>query len=316
MPRKFPLRIRAQYLNKGMNMDLMKGVSAPQLTPINADGSINYDRYTELSARLSKEGVKGIFVCGTTGEFVNLTAEERRQLLLAARLGAGKDTRLMYNVTALNIADIRMYIEWAKKHEADCVSVTPPYYHSYDAEALTSYFCTIAHAAEGMPVYLYNIPGMVKNVISPDILRKVCSQCNNIKGLKDSSMDYQTFLEFRIATQGQAGFELITGNDAQVLAALQYGGAGGMIAMAGVFPELCESIFTLWEKGLIAEARKTQDKVLQLRSLARRIMPVMAHKEMLRLQGFDMGPARFPFRNLNERERREIRETLEKLDLL
>lgn len=297
-------------------MGLMHGISAPQLTPMKPDGSVNYDRYAELSNRLAKGGIQGIFVCGTTGEFVNLTSQERLGLLRAARQGAGDGVRLMYNITALNLNDIRMYIEHAKSEGADCLSVTPPYYHNYDAKALTSYFCTIANMAEGMPVYLYNIPGMAKNPIAPAVLRQVCDTCENVAGLKDSSMDYQTFLEFRLAVQDKPGFELITGNDAQVLATLLYGGAGGVIAMSSVFPELCESIYTSWREGRMDDARQAQDTVLQLRSLVRRVMPIMAHKEILRLLGFDIGPARFPLRELNDTERLEIRRTLEQLQLL
>lgn len=297
-------------------MGLMRGISAPQLTPMKADGSVDYDRYAALSAYLAKGGIQGIFVCGTTGEFVNLTAEERRQLLIAARQGAGNDVRLLYNVTALNLQDIRMYIDWAKQQGADCLSVTPPYYHGYDAKALINYFTTVAKMAEGMPVYLYNIPVMAKNPITPTILSAVCNECENVLGLKDSSMDFQTFLEFRLALQDKPEFELITGNDAQVLATLQYGGAGGVIAMASVFPELAESIYTLFNEGRMDEARRAQDTVMQLRGLVRRIMPIMTHKEILRLKGFDMGPARFPLRDLTDAERADVRATLEKLNVL
>ena len=51
-------------------MGLMQGISAPQLTPFKPDGSVDYDRYAALSARLAQAGIDGIFVCGTTGEFV------------------------------------------------------------------------------------------------------------------------------------------------------------------------------------------------------------------------------------------------------
>ena len=297
-------------------MGLMQGISAPQLTPFCSDGSIDYDRYSVLSRRLADAGLTGIFVCGTTGEFVNLTLEERKRLLPAARAGAGANTRLMYNVTALNLTDLRELIEWAKANEADCLSVTPPFYHGYDAEALTAYFCTVAKMAEGMPIYLYNIPGMVKNVITPAVLRRVCDSCPNVRGLKDSSMDYQTFLEFQLSVRDVEAFELITGNDAQVLTALQAGGAGGVIAMASVFPELCQSIYTLWQSGQLEKAKEAQTTVMQLRSLVRRVMPIMAHKEILRLTGFDMGPARFPIRELNTHEKEEVRHSLTALGLL
>ena len=297
-------------------MSLMRGISAPQLTPFTADGRVDPERYALLSQKLSDAGLTGIFVCGTTGEFVNLTMAERKELLKAARAGAGSKTRLMYNVTALNLEDLRSLIEWAKANGADCLSVTPPFYHGYDAAALTAYFRTVAHMAEGMPVYLYNIPGMVKNVITPAVLKSVCDACENVRGLKDSSMDYQTFLEFQLAVGDDEDFELITGNDAQVLTALEGGGAGGVIAMASVFPELCQSIYDLWASGRKDEAKKAQTTVMQLRSLVRRVMPIMAHKEVLRLTGFEMGPARFPLRELTPAEKDEVRRTLSALQLI
>ena len=78
-----------------------------------------------------------------------------------------------------------------------------------------------------MPVYLYNMPGMTHNPLTPDVLKKVCAQCENVVGIKDSSMDHMTFLDFQMA-QPREDFELITGNDAQLLTALMAGGAGGV----------------------------------------------------------------------------------------
>lgn len=295
-------------------MGMMSGISAPQLTPFKADGSVDYDKYTELSAWIASSGVKGIFVCGTTGEFANLTLDERKQLLKAARAGAGKDVRLMYNVTALNLTDMKSLIEWAKDNGADCLSVTPPFYHSYDAVALTAYFTKAAELAEGMKLYLYNIPGMAKNPISPAVLA-AAARCENIVGVKDSCMDHQNLLEY-MAQVKKPGFEFITGNDAQVVTAMLAGADGGVIAMAGVYPKLCQSIYDLYQAGELQQAVAAQNKVMGLRSIARSIMPVMAHKEMLRLQGFDMGPARFPFRELNDAEKAAVRTGLEKLELL
>lgn len=68
-----------------MGRTLFSGISAPQLTPFYDDGEVNYGEYTRLTRYLVDGGVDGIFVCGSTGEFVNLTMEERKGLLLAAK---------------------------------------------------------------------------------------------------------------------------------------------------------------------------------------------------------------------------------------
>lgn len=294
---------------------LFPGISAPQLTPFLDNGEVNYDEYTRLTSFLVKGGVKGVFVCGTTGEFANLTIEERKKLLKAAKKGADAPCRILYNITALNLRDVRELVSWAKEQGADGVSLTAPYYHSYDARALISYFTAISELADPLPVYLYNIPSMVHNVITPEILEQVCRSCGNVWGIKDSSMDFMTFLNFQMA-EVQNPLEILTGNDAQVLTALQAGGSGAVIAMAGVFPELCCSIYENYKNGNTDRAREVQNTVLKLRELVRGTIPVTAHKEMLMMQGFSMGKARFPFRDLTEKERERIRTQVTALGLV
>lgn len=297
-----------------MGKTMFSGISAPQLTPFYDDGEVNYEEYTRLTCFLADGGVDGIFVCGTTGEFVNLTMDERKRLLLAAKKGAGDNCRILYNVTAMNLKDIDELICWAKEYGADAVSVTPPYYHKYDSMALTDYFVKVAALAGPLPVYLYNIPSMASNAITPEVLKNVCSSCKNIRGIKDSSMDFMMFLKFQMAAPDK-DFEVLTGNDAQVLTALQAGGSGAVVAMAGVYPRLCREIYDSYRRGETAKARAAQDTVLKLRELVRGTIPVVAHKEMLKMQGFCMGKSRFPLRELTEQERGQIHSVLRELSL-
>ena len=297
-----------------MGRQLFSGISAPQLTPFYDDGEVNYEEYTRLTRFLVDGGVDGIFVCGTTGEFVNLTMDERKRLLLAAKEGAGSGCKILYNVTAMNLKDMDELICWAKDHGADAVSITPPYYHKYDSMALTDYFVKVSAMAEPLPVYLYNIPSMALNAITPEVLTAVCSTCKNVRGIKDSSMDFMMFLKFQMAAP-DTDFEVLTGNDAQVLTALQAGGNGAVIAMSGVYPRLCKKIYDSYRQGRPAEARSAQDTVLKLRELVRGTMPVVAHKEMLKLQGFRMGKSRFPLRELTIKEREQIHSVLRELSL-
>jgi len=293
----------------------LKGLIAPQLTPFNADESVNYSEYTRLTSFLTHNGADGVFVCGTSGEFVNLELEERMKLMAAARKGVSEDGTILFNVTALNLNDVKKLCDCARAEGADAVSFTPPFYHVYDEEALVSFFQRCIEKAGDMPVYLYNMPGMTKNPITPAILKRVCSSCPTIKGIKDSSMDYMTFLEFQNCHIGD-DFNVITGNDAQVLTTLMAGADTAVIAMVNVFPALCKSIFTLYGKGDIQGAREAQDKVMELRKLVRSIMPIVSHKEMLKLAGFDMGPSRFPFRNLRKEEKERISKEIERLGLM
>ncbi|WP_024295149.1 dihydrodipicolinate synthase family protein [Lacrimispora indolis] len=295
-----------------MKLVTLEGISAPVLTPFYENGKVNTTEYTRLIEYIAGSGIKGIFVGGTSGEFVNLRIEERKNLLLAAKEGVRKETTLLFNVTSMNEQELFSLIEWAKKKGADAVSVTAPYYHKYDEKALCQYFEKVANIAEGLPVYLYNMSGMTNNPITAKMLKEVSERCTNICGIKDSSMDFMTLLNYQAVIERE-DFEVITGNDAQVLSALFAGAAGGIIAIASVYPELTLEIWNGYRNGDLEGARRAQKTVLQIRELFRSIMPTITHKEALKLKGFDMGPARFPFRDLGEEEKLCLEKGLEKL---
>lgn len=293
----------------------LKGISAPLFTPFHESGSVNTEEYARLTHYVSSCGIGGVFVGGTSGEFVNLRARERISLLKAAKEGVCDGAMLMFNVTSMNEAELLLLMEAAKKEGADAVSVTAPYYHKYDEAALHLYFHRISEVADGMPVYLYNMSGMTNNPISHQLFQRIAGDCPNIRGIKDSSMDFMTLLKY-LAFVDHPGLEVITGNDAQVLPTLLAGGAGGIIATACVYPELSQSIWSYYVSGDLERASKAQDLVLKIRELFRSVMPVMAHKEALNLQGFHMGPARFPFRSLTVEEKNRLAVGLNRLGMV
>lgn len=264
---------------------------------------------------MTDHGVKGIFVTGTTGEFVNLTIEERKKLLVSTRQSVPSDVTVMFNATAMNKEDIAQLCRWGKQEGADAISFTAPYYHKYDAKAMVEYFKTCTSIAGSMPVYLYNMSGMTGNPITPEILKDVVDNCKNVKGIKDSSMDFMNIMEYKKIINDDT-FEILTGNDAQVLYSLCAGAVGALIALSGIFPQLSVSIYQDFLKGDIEHAKSSQDTLMELRSICRKIMPIMAHKAMLSLQGFEMGPARFPMRNLTQEEIKYIETQVNKLEII
>lgn len=297
-----------------MKERLMGGITAPLLTPFCEDGNIDYKEYARLVLFVTDNGVHNLFVGGTTGEFVNLAADERKRLLAVACDNRSSETKVMFNVTAMNQEEMEDFCQWARQCGADAVSVTAPYYHKYDKEALIQYFCKCADLAGEIPLYLYNMPGMTTNPITPDILGRLAERCPNLGGIKDSSMDFMMILEYQEAVRGYS-VEIVTGNDAQILTTLQAGGDGAVAALAGVYPELTSCIWNSFLDGKLDEAREAQNKVMDLRRLCRDVMPVMSHKYLLELRGFQMGKARFPMRDLNEREKETIRNYIKRLGL-
>ncbi len=293
----------------------MKGISAPVVTPMNSDGSVNYSEFESICKFVTEQGVHGLFVTGTTGEFINLTLDERKKLLSVARRAVSDTTTIMFNTTAMNKYDIADLCTWGKNEGADAFSFTAPYYHKYDAAALLSYFKECSELAGNTPVFLYNMSTMTGNPISPELLKNVVDSCPNVKGVKDSSMDFMNILEYKSIINNDS-FEIITGNDAQVFSTLQAGGSGGLIALAGIFPKISAEIYNSFIQGDLKKAEAAQNTIMALRGICRKVMPIMSHKAMLALQGFDLGPARFPLRDLRQDEIDLIAKEVKNLGIL
>ena len=292
----------------------LKGILAPIVTPYTDDGRVDYEAQKEIASYILASGVNGILVGGTNGEFANLTMEERVTMLEELR-NAFSEASLLFNVSALNPEGLGRYIAEAKKNGADAITSTAPYFHHYDDNALFLYFSYIAEKAGELPVYLYNIPGMSGNPLSASLVKRLAEKYENIRGIKDSSMDLMTLIGYRAAVR-RDDFEISTGNDAIVMHSLLSGADGGVIASASVFPSLASSMYRAWKEGNTVLAMEKQNLIMEVRSLFRSVMPIMAHKEALALQGYRVGGARLPLRNLTNEEKKKVKDRLEELELI
>lgn len=290
-----------------------KGITVPVLTPCTGDGRLDEGRFCEHIAFLEQAGIAGIFIGGTTGEFVNFSAEERmRQLELAQNSASHLD--VLYNITSMNRREMEQHIAFAAERGVSCVSVTAPIYHKYDRAALMEYFAEVSEMSRGLTLFIYNMPDMTGNPIAASMLPELIRQCGNLKGVKDSSMNFTNLQEFRAAVP--EWFEIVTGNDAEILASLQLGCKGAIVALANVYPELCVGICECFRSGDLDMARAYQKELVKLRQACRATVPVMSHKYLLELRGMPMGSAHFPMRELSGSEKELLREAAESADRL
>lgn len=291
-------------------MNHFGGITAPLFIPVREDGKTDYRALDNYILFLKEREIKNIFVGGTSGEFVNFSREERAEQLKHIS-SVFTDLNILYNVTGVNYQDLVYHIATAKDVGCGSVSVTAPYFHKYDYLALKQYFETISSLTDGLDLYLYNIPAMTGNPITPALVKELCETCPNIKGIKDSSMDFTNLEELLITVPER--FQIITGNDAEILAGLRGGCVGAIVALANVFPEICLAIYHNYMMRNEDKAWKYQAAIIKARNACRSIMPIMSHKYLLELRGINMGTAHFPLRELNENEREKLRKVSEEL---
>jgi 4-hydroxy-tetrahydrodipicolinate synthase len=288
------------------------GVNPALVTPFTKDDGIDEGALRGL-LRFVRPHVDGVVPCGTTGEFVNMSHEERRQVLEICLDEVGEEIPVIAGTGA---ASTREAIELARHAQeagaTACLVVTPYYLHPSD-KGVYQHFYEVAKSVD-LPVILYNIPQAVDAYIPREVLEDL-SEIDNIVGLKDSSGNLPYMMEVLEMTQGR--LDVLVGHDEVVLPALAGGCRGMILASAQVFPEIWQDVFGKVQEGDIEGARQAQRKVQKLARIFVRHGGGVAVKAALNMIGVQVGRPRRPMKPVGgaliHETRAEIQLELEKL---
>ena len=291
-----------------MQFNLLKGIVVATLTPFKQDGAIDFSALDELNDFLLDSGVHGLFPCGSTGEGVFMNIEERKAVALSTVKRVNGRIPVVIHTGTLMTNDAVELTKHAREIGAVGAALIPPYYYKMDNTCILDYYRAVASSVPDFPIYLYNIPSNVTNVIAPEVLAKLMEEFPNVVGIKDSSMDFMNFINFQQAAP--AGLCSMMGNDAQIYSCLLMGGSGGVSATATAFPETVVEIYDSLLKGDREKALAAQDKVIKLRAIFRSLMPIPAYKEVLKWRGLNAGIPRRPLRPLTAAESDSLRSSL------
>lgn len=291
-----------------MEFHTLKGIIVATLTPFLEDGRIAFEALDEMNDFLVEKKVHGLFPCGSTGEGVFMNNEERKAVALrTVRRVAGRIPVVVHTGT-LRPGDAVELTRHAREIGAVGAALIPPYYYKMDNTCILEYYRAVARSTPDFPIYLYNIPSNVTNVIAPEVLAKLMEEFPNVVGVKDSSMDFMNFINFQQAAPRKLC--ALMGNDAQIYSGLLMGGSGGVSATASAFPEPVVDIYENVISGNYEKALAAQDKVIKLRAIFRSFLPIPAYKQVLKWRGFKAGMPRVPLRPLTEAEAEKLRGSL------
>jgi dihydrodipicolinate synthase/N-acetylneuraminate lyase len=287
-----------------MNFKL-EGVIPALLTPFTKGGvSVDYDRAAAFAEHLAKQGVHGLFVCGTTGEGPLMTVEERKQILEVVIQAVGKKIKVIAHTGCFDTASTVELTKHAAKAGAQAAGVFAPGFFGYDYDALKAHFKAVANSAKDLPILLYDIPGCAKNGLSRQLIVDLATNVDNIVGMKDSTGSIQHFNDVLI--HAPKGFIAINGVDEYSMQALVAGGNGSVASTANVVPEIFLSIFNNVRKGDLKKAWASQMQLSQACNTFRYGAMVARYKEGVRLRGFDPGYVRPPQRELTAAEKKVL----------
>ena len=297
-------------------MEKIKGLIDAPFTPFHEDGSLNLAPIPEYAALLARNGLKGVFINGSSGEGYMLTEEERMQLAEAWMAAVPRDFKVIVHVGSTSVMSSRRLAEHAQKIGAWGIgAMATPFPKIGNIEQLCRYCEEIASAAPELPFYYYHIPAFNGAFLSMyDFLKAVDGRIPNFAGIKYT---FESLYEYNRCRRYQNGkFDMLHGQDETILPCLAMGGAQGGIGGTTNYNGRClTGILEAWEKGDLEKARQLQDFAQDVIDVICNFRGnIVGGKRIMKLIGLDLGPNRVPFMSVTDEEEQELRRQLEAID--
>ncbi|MFJ5143860.1 4-hydroxy-tetrahydrodipicolinate synthase [Curtobacterium sp. NPDC088465] len=277
------------------------------VTPFHDDESLDLDQMRLHTDRAVRAGADGVFCLGTNGEFFQQTEDERLAVLEAVVDATGGRVPVYGGAGAVGTKETVRIAQRMQASGADVLSVITPYFAAASQDELYRHFAAVAGAVD-IPVLIYNIPARTGNTITPATVARL-AEIDNIAGVKDSSGNFDAILQLIELTDPEH-FAVLAGTDSLVLPTLQAGGAGGITAVANVYPRTMVEITRKWAAGDLEGARAAQASIRPLRNLFALGNPNTIVKAATNAAGEPVGPCRAPFNLLSEAALEKIADTV------
>jgi 4-hydroxy-tetrahydrodipicolinate synthase len=232
------------------------------VTPMQPDGSIDFDAWTRLLEFQISNGTSGIVVAGSTGESAAVTDAELGELLLRARSVIGRRAQLIANTgtcdTQSSCARAREFS--SSKYQVDALLVATPSYVRPTQEGLFRHFSAVAQSSSA-PVLLYNVPGRTAVDMLPTTVARL-SRVGGIAGIKEAVGDTARVRE--LAATCAADFRIISGDDLTAREAIGVGAAGVISVTANVAPRAMADMVAAAMRGDRAAATQVDQRLVAL----------------------------------------------------
>lgn len=298
-----------------MEFQKITGLIDAPFTPMDAEGNINLAPIPAYAKMLKDNGLKGVFINGSSGEGYMLTDEERMSLAEAWVKAAPADFKVIVHVGSCCARSSRRLAEHAAKIGAWGIgAMAPPFPKIARVEELVKYIEEIAAGAPDLPFYYYHIPAFNGAYLSMvDFLKAIDGRVPNFAGIKYTFESLYEYNQCRLYADGK--FDMLHGQDETILPCLAMGGArGGIGGTTNYNGRELTAIIDAWNRGDIEAARRHQN-------FSQEVINVICHyrgnivggKRIMKLIGLDLGPNRVPFQNLTDAEEQAMRSELEEI---
>lgn len=244
-------------------VDWMRGCATALVTPFHTDGSIDDACFTKLVARQTKGGVNLLVPCGTTGESVTMSEDERLHVIrLTVEAAKGTKAKVIAGTGSNSTAATIDFTRKAREAGADAALIVAPYYNKPTQEGMFAHFSEIAKSVKGFPIMLYNVPSRTSSNISAATTLRLAEAHENIVATKEASGNFSQLME--IIAGRPKHFKVFSGDDATALPLIALGADGLVSVCANEIPRQTSKMVEYALAGSFHFARKLHYKILPL----------------------------------------------------
>ena len=295
-----------------MKNTIFEGVATALVTPMNEDGSINFDRLRTLIDEQIEAGIPALVICGTTGESATMTLEEHSDVIkVAVEHTAGRVKIIAGAGSNDTVCAANLAVE-AEEAGADALLLVTPYYNKATQKGLYEHYKYIAERVS-LPIILYNVPSRTGCNIKPETYAKL-ADIPKIVAIKEANGDISSVVKTRLLCGDK--LDIYSGNDDQIIPIMSLGGKGVISVLSNVMPketvEMCDKML----KGDLEGAAKMQIEFSSLiDALFIEVNPIPA-KTAMNLMGMNMGPLRLPMTEMEDGTKAVLTNELKKFNLI
>lgn len=294
-------------------MSIFTGAGVAIVTPMNQDGSVNYEKFAELIEFQIANGTDAIIVCGTTGEASTLSHEEHLDVVKYCVEVVNKRIPVVAG-TGSNCTETAIYLsKEAESYGVDGLLLVSPYYNKATQNGLYTHFKAIADAVK-IPIILYNIQGRTGVNIAPATIARLINDCENIVGVKEASGNISQVAKIAALTKGAA--DIYSGNDDQIVPIMSLGGKGVISVLSNIAPKQTHDICAKYLEGDVQGSMQMQlDAIELIDALFCEVNPIPV-KKALNLMGMGAGTLRLPLTEMEEANAAKLEKAMKDYGLL
>ncbi|MGN0550742.1 MAG: 4-hydroxy-tetrahydrodipicolinate synthase [Acutalibacteraceae bacterium] len=294
-----------------MKTPVFTGSAVAIITPMNSDGSVNFEEFGRIIDFQIENGTDAILACGTTGESAVLNHKEHCDVISFAVERVNKRVPVIAGTGSNDTLYACELSKEAQSLGADALLSVTPYYNKTSQAGLIKHFTAIADSVN-IPVILYNVPSRTGCNIQPQTYVPL-SQHENIYGTKEASDNVSAVAKIRALCPDD--FAIYSGSDDLTVPIMSLGGLGVISVFANVFPKEMHTITKLMLDGDCKEAAKLHIKYLDMMNILFSDVNPIPVKAAMNIAGFNCGECRLPLVPMSEQGYEALKACMKKHNL-